>query len=347
MFGSSLVATFRFLGQAWQQHRQTRYTRARVHELLTVTRDPEDKLSRLFDIVLVSMIVLNILAVMLESVASISGSYQQPFFVFEAFSVAIFGLEYLLRVWSCIEQERYRRLGPIWGRLRYMISPMALTDLVAILPFFIILSGLDSFVDLRFLRILRLRRAFKLTRYSPSMDNVFGVLRAELPTLSTIGFIFLLVIIMAASTIFALEGKSNPAFTSIPSAMRWAVASLSGFGETGGAPQTVMGRVFGLLISVAGVLLVAMVTGVLASGFTFARFKRQDAFRRSVEIALERNGGQDIDAAARAKLDFERKAMGFTALDAQLIINQVMEEHFKHDPDKLEELRRIEEDLLG
>ncbi len=347
MIAKSLVNTAAFLGAAWKQHRQTRYTRARVHELLTVSRDADDKLSRLFDIFLVSMIVLNVLAVMLESVSGYSKAFATPFFVFEAFSVVVFGTEYLLRVWSCIEDERFGKRGAFWGRLRYIFTPMALTDLVAILPFFIILSGLDSFVDLRFLRIMRLRRAFKLTRYSPTMDNVFGVLRAELPTLSTIGFIFLLVIIMAASTIFALEGKTNEAFSSIPGAMRWAVANLSGFGDAGAGPQTTAGRAFGLIISLAGVLLVAMVTGVLASGFTFARFKRQDAFRRSVEIALERNGGQEISLEGRDKLEYERKALGFTALDAQLIINQVLEEQFKHDPEKLEELRKIEEGLIG
>jgi len=132
--------------------------------------------------------VLNVLAVMLESVPSIGGPWAIQFFIFEGFLGHDLSGEYVLRVWSCIESEKWGEMGPVKGRIATRCRRLPLTDLVAIIPFFIILSGTDFF-DLRFLRILRLRRAFKLTRYSPDMSIVLGVLRDELRLLLALGFV--------------------------------------------------------------------------------------------------------------------------------------------------------------
>lgn len=342
MFGLQPAAILGFFTDVWSEHKRTTYTRSRTFTLLGVAKDPDDRLSRFFDGFLVIMIVLNVLAVMLESSASIRAAYGWPLFIFEAFSVLIFGTEYIARVWSCLEDERYAKHGALWGRIRYMLTPMAITDLVAIMPFFIILAGLDQFVDLRFLRIMRLRRAFKLNRYSPAMDSVFGVLRDELRTLGAIGFVFALVIVMSASTIYTLEGKTNEAFHSIPAAMQWALASLTPGGGMEARPETMMGRAFAAVISIAGVLLVAMITGVMASGFTYSRIKRSDAFKRSCEIQIEKNNGE-LTAEARKLLDFERRQLGFTSQDAQHLLNQVLQQAYEHDLAKLSTLRNSED----
>ena len=89
-------------------------------------------------------------------------------------------------------------------------------------------------------------------------------------------------------------------------------------------------------------MLIAMVTGVMASGFTYSRIKRSDAFKRSCEIHIERNQG-DLTNQARQQLDFERRQLGFTAQDAQHLLNQVLEAHYGHDPEKLSTLRPSEQ----
>ena len=132
--------------------------------------------ARLIGSGLMLLIAVNVLAVILETVPSIAADYRAAFYAFELFSVVVFSIEYLLRLWVCPLDPRYAR--PWTGRLRYLLSPMALLDLAAILPFY--LPFLIK-LDLRFLRALRLFRLFRLFkagRYSTSLA-LFGQVARE------------------------------------------------------------------------------------------------------------------------------------------------------------------------
>lgn len=320
-----------------------RFTRARVHEILAVTQDPQDRVGRVADMFLIGLIVLNVIAVMLESVPRIGDAYAPYFFWFEAFSVAIFLLEYILRIWSCLEVERYGEKGSFWGRVRYALSPIALTDLIAIIPFFILLSG-TTIVDLRFLRLLRLRRAFKLTRYSPDMSIVLGVLRDEMRLLLALAFVLILMVVMGSSLIFVMEGATSGPFSSIPGAMQWALRNLTTLGNANYGPESEAGRSFGMVLGVVGIVMISMVSGIFASGFTNARMKRHASLRRFVKIQIVTHGA--ITPEALALIEIERKALGFSEPDALEIINEALEEQAGLDLVALQALAKRDDRML-
>ena len=335
------VSYWQKLRVQWQAER---FTRARVYEILSVSNDPEDRVSKVADMFLVVLIVLNVIAVMIESVPAIGDPWATEFFIFEGVSVLIFLAEYMLRIWSCVENERWGEMGPIWGRIRYALSPIDLTDLIAIIPFFIILSG-TNFFDLRFLRILRLRRAFKLTRYSPDMSIVLGVLRDEMRLLLALGFVLILLVVMGSSFIFVLEGAETGPFSSIPGAMAWALRHLTTLGNTDYLPSGEAGKTFGMVLGIVGVVVIAMISGIFASGFTNARNKRHASLRRFVKIQLVLNDGE-LNASAMDAIALQRKTLGFSEPDALEIINEALEEQAGLDLAALRALAKRDDRML-
>jgi len=236
----------------------------RVHEVVGRV-DPSDRQSRVSDILIMALIVLNVGAVMLETVEELAAPYALFFRGFEVFSVAVFTAEYVLRVWSSTAGGRYE--GSVRGRLRYALTPMALVDLLAILPFY--LEFLT--VDLRFvrsLRLIRLFRAFKLARYSSSLQTLGRVLTSKREELLVTLFVVLILLIFAASAMYYAERDDQPdKFSSIPAAMWWGVATLTTVGYGDVFPITPLGKLLGAVIAVLGVGLFALPTGILASGF--------------------------------------------------------------------------------
>ena len=160
--------------------------RNRIYHILEPHRKG-DHLSRAFDLFLIILILLNTVAVMASTVESLHRQWHPQLYAFEIFSVAVFTLEYVARVWSATSAPQtasYRRApySKSWQqRLRYMFTPMALVDLAAILPFY--LSMFIAF-DLRILRLLRLTRLIKLGRYSRSVNLLYTVIRKELRVLA-------------------------------------------------------------------------------------------------------------------------------------------------------------------
>ena len=183
--------------------------------------DPDernDRISRSIDLFLIVLIAVNVLAVILETVESIETRYHEQLWLIEVISVAVFSVEYLARVWVSVEDPRFRdRSNP---RLSYMLSPMALIDLLAILPFYL---GFFLQMDLRFLRVLRLLRILKLTRYSAAMSMLLDVFREESNAFFAGFFILIVMLVLAASGAYLAEHQVQPdKFGSIPAAMWWA-----------------------------------------------------------------------------------------------------------------------------
>ncbi len=238
--------------------------RQRIHELLHV-EESDRGLERALDLFLAVLIVLNVVAVMLETVERVATPYGVLFQGFERFSLAVFLVEYLLRIWSCVEDPRYA--SPIAGRLRYALTPMALVDLAAFLPGLFPRQPLDlRFV--RLARLMRLLRGFKMTRYSVSMQTLGRVLRAKRNDLAVTAFLGVFALIIAACAIYLAENSAQPEkFSSIPASLWWAIITLTTVGYGDVYPVTIAGRMIASVIAVLGIGLFALPAGILGSGF--------------------------------------------------------------------------------
>ncbi len=226
-----------------------------------------DTPSRVFDLAIMTLIILNIFAVILETVKSIESEYSFWLRSFELFSVIIFSAEYIMRLWLCTVDFRYK--SAVKGRLKYMLSPMALIDLLAILPFYIPMIITLDLRFLRALRLMRLMRLLKIGRYSESLKKFGVVLRLKKEELGITVFIVALLLILTSSIMYYIEHEAQPdAISSIPMAMWSAVATLTTVGYGDVYPVTVLGKLLGAVIAVLGVGMVALPAGIIASGFT-------------------------------------------------------------------------------
>lgn len=228
--------------------------------------EANDPLSRVFDIFLLGLIFLNIVAVALETVDSLYEQYRSWFQSFEIFSILFFTVEYILRIWSCTVKTAYQH--PIWGRLRYMITPLALVDLLAILPFYLPLLAPQMRVG-RSLRLLRLFRVLKLHRYTDSLRILGRVLRFKQEEIFLSLFVLSILLAVASSIIYFAEHEAQPeAFSSIPEAMWWGTITLTTVGYGDVYPVTLLGRILGAILAILGIGLFALPAGILASGFS-------------------------------------------------------------------------------
>lgn len=278
----------------------------------------DDRASKLVDGSLILLILLNVVAIVLESVPAWYREWSDQFNAFELFSVVVFTIEYVLRVWSVPEDERFAEMGPVKARLRYLVTPMALIDLLAILPYY--LSVLFA-LDLRFLRVLRLLRVFKLTRYFSAMGVLLEVLREESRAFGAALFVLLVIMVLASSGIYLFEHKAQPeAFGSIPAAMWWAVATLTTVGYGDVTPITVGGKIFGACITIVGIGMVALPAGILASGFSDHLLARKTRYEDKVELAL-RDG--IITQDEQRELEEVREELSLSREDAEFIMDQM------------------------
>ena len=238
--------------------------RKRVYEILEV-RKTGDLISRGCDIFIIFLISLNIAALILESVASINGKYSSDFRYLEYFSIIVFSIEYILRLWSSVEREENKK--PVIGRIKYVIHPLSVIDLLAILPFYLPFIGLD----LRFFRIVRMMRIFrvaKLGRYSHSFQIVHKVVRGKREQLVSSLFILIMVLIFASTIMYFAENEQQPErFSSIPASMWWAVSTLTTVGYGDIYPVTGMGKFMGSVIAIIGIGMFAIPTGIIGAGF--------------------------------------------------------------------------------
>ena len=223
--------------------------------------------STLANVSIFVLIVLNVLATILGTIGSLRSEYGMAFQAFEIFSVVVFTVEYVLRVWSCVEDEEYD--GPLWGRLDFARSGPAVIDFVAIAPFYLSLG-----LDLRFVRVLRLLRVFRLAkaaRYFPAL-RLFGRVFREKKEEIVVSLAFLgMLLVMTASLIYYVERGAQPkVFGSIPDALWWSVVTVTTVGYGDAYPVTPLGQVLGGLVALLGTGIGAIPAGLLASGFTEA-----------------------------------------------------------------------------
>ncbi len=191
-------------------------------------------------------------------------------------SVCVFAVEYLLRVWSCVEDPRYR--APIVGRLRFALTPLAVVDLIAIVPAFIPAASVDLRTA-RVLRLIRILRVLKLGRYSRSLQlfgKVFSRARAEIASCM---IVLCMLMILGSSLMYFAERDAQPeAFPTIVATMWWGMATLSTVGYGDVYPITALGKLIGSVVAVLGIGFFALPAGILTTNYLSAvREMKSDA----------------------------------------------------------------------
>ncbi len=241
---------------------------------------PVERASRMFDWMIIGLILLNAVAFIVSTVESIGTAYAGLFNTIEAVSVTVFVLEYAARLALCTQHPGFRR--PVTGRLRYALRPMMIIDLLAILPALLPFVGVDL-RTLRLLRLMRLARIVKLGRYSTAIQSIGRVFVSRREELAVTVGLMLVLIVIAASAMYFAENEAQPQhFSSVPASFWWAVATLTTVGYGDVYPITALGKVIGGIIALLGVGLVAMPTGILAAGFS-EEMHRARAERRKAE----------------------------------------------------------------
>ncbi|MEZ4898530.1 MAG: ion transporter [Saprospiraceae bacterium] len=219
-----------------------------------------------FDYGIMALILLNFVAVVLETIPIIYAHYGHLLWIFEVISIIIFSIEYLLRIY--ISDLTHPSASRIQSALKFIRSPFGLIDLFSILPFY--LPFLIK-VDLRFLRILRFMRFFrvlKINRYNSSLNLIWSVIKEKKSELAVTGFVTFLVLTMASFFMYFVEGQAQPdQFPNVLACFWWAIATLTTVGYGDVYPITPLGKLVSGLIAIMGIGLVALPTGIISAGF--------------------------------------------------------------------------------
>lgn len=230
--------------------------------------EAQDAGGRVFKVSLMCLILLNVLAVILGTVPRYEARFGTTFRAFECFSVVVFTIEYVLRLWSSTSDPRFA--GTIKGRFLCAKDPYSLIDLVAILPFYLPMLLPFDLRFLRSLRLLRLPQILKLAKYSSAMKGVVKALRESSMEILLGAYLVLIFLVIGSGILYFVENEYQPQkFSSIPATMSWLLAKLTFLDYYDFNPVTRFGKALGMLlmfVGLGGVFLLP--ASVLSSAFT-------------------------------------------------------------------------------
>jgi len=299
---------------------QGKTIRSTVFALFNATPQSHS-VNKYIDHVVIMSVLVSVVCIVLETVQEINSVWSAQFHTLDLITVAIFSIEYVLRVYSCVELKEYEM--PIKGRIKYMLSASALVDLVAICPFYIDIF-LSKSIDLRFLRIFRLTRLLKLTRYTGTLNTLVKAVQREKYVLMAAAFMMFLMIILTASLGYMFEHDAQPdKFESIPTSMYWAVVTLASVGYGDITPVTPLGRLMTVVVSFVGIGIFAIPAGLMASSFTDQLRLDRNIFEDEVRKLVTSDQFTDED---RENLALEAERLHLSEAVFQEIIKKVEQE---------------------
>ena len=232
-------------------------------------------ISSIFDDTILALIVFSVVSVFICT-------FKIPDWLFrilihiEFISIIIFTIEYALRIWTA--NLLYPELNPIRARIRYITSPMAIIDLIAILPILVPVLHTYNLVGVRVFRLVRLLRIFKLNRYSEALAAIGEVFRYKSQQMIASVFFVFMILILASLLIYYAEHDAQPdQFENAFSGLWWAVATLTTVGYGDLYPITPLGRFLGAVIAILGIGMVAVPTSILSAGFLETLEKQMSA----------------------------------------------------------------------
>jgi voltage-gated potassium channel len=280
-----------------------------------------DRASHACEIFIASLVVANVVAIILESVHSIHEAYEAYFHIFDLVSVMVFSLEYVLRVWTYSEKYTGPGDSPWKGRKEYVFSMFGLVDFFSTIPFY--LQLLFPGADLRVLRMFRLLRIFKLSRYNSAMEDMLEAIKSEWDSFSSAMFLLFISCLLFSSLIYIIEGHDQPdVFPSIPAAMHWFVLTIiSGWGNVD--PVTYLGTVLVIITQVLAIALAAILTGVVATAYTAQVQRRESIYEMEVREVL---ADGVVSEEEKQKLKTLQAKYGMSDEQVDAIANQVKAE---------------------
>ena len=258
-----------------------RTLRQKVDALMNET-PTSGRLHHQLDLIFIIFIISSVAAVFLETIPAVYDPLKLEFYWFDRIAIAVFTVEYLLRLYAAPEQEPHQ--SALSGRFVFIKKPGSLVDLIAIAPFY--LQFLFS-VDLRFIRILRVLRVLKLTRYNTALTTFAMVLKREKRAFYAAMFITVLITILSGAIVYEFEHAVQPEkFDTMPRAMYWAVITLASVGYGDISPVTPIGQAFTMVLALLGIGIVALPAGILGSAFSDQLHQQREQMLKSVEDAF-------------------------------------------------------------
>lgn len=290
--------------------------RQKVYALVNETPD-SGKLHEIFEFFIVLWILISVASVILESVDSINYYFHVEFIIIDTIAVAIFSTEFLMRIYSCTEDPKYQHW--LAGRINFSRQFSSLIDIVAIAPFFLE-SLLDHLFDLRFLRVFRLMRLFKLGRHSAATKSLFYVIQREWPVMKAAIFIMLMLVMLAACLGYLFEHEAQPdKFENIPQSIYWAVITLASVGYGDISPVTPAGRTITIILALLGIGIFAIPAAILASAFSDQLRIERETMKQELYEML---GDGKISAEERMIIDAEAKRLHLSKAEVDRLLEK-------------------------
>mgnify|MGYP006155019995 FL=1 len=311
--------------------------RQKVYALVNETPD-SGKLHEIFEFIIVIWVLISVASVILESVDSINYYFHVEFIIIDTIAVAIFSTEFLMRIYSCTEDPKYQHW--LAGRINFSRQFSSLIDIVAIAPFFLE-SLLDHLFDLRFLRVFRLMRLFKLGRHSAATKSLFYVIQREWPVMKAAIFIMLMLVMLAACLGYLFEHEAQPdKFENIPQSIYWAVITLASVGYGDISPVTPAGRTITIILALLGIGIFAIPAAILASAFSDQLRIERETMKQELYEML---GDGKISPEERTIIDAEAKRLHLSKAEVDRLLEKAKIElglmthpdpkgHSHHDP---------------
>lgn len=251
---------------------ELRALRQKTYRLLEPTAWPKKGLSPV-NLFLVILIFVAVVGAVIETEPLIVDGRQWLFDDLELAIGVIFLVEYVARVWIAVDNPRFQ--SSRFPRLRYMRSPIAIIDLLAVLPTLFAFGGASSLL-LRFFRVLRMLRLAKLGRTSKAWQHIREAIYERRYEFALILGLLLVTILVSASLLYLAEAEAQPdKFGSIPRALWWAIVTLTTVGYGDAYPVTALGRFLAGLIAITGVTVIALPTGIFAASFSEGMERRR------------------------------------------------------------------------
>ena len=258
--------------------------------------------SHVFDVIITSFILGSVVIVFAVTF-DLPGNVVWSLNVFEDIASVVFSIEYLLRIVTA--DLIYRESGQLRSRIKYVLSPMAIIDLVAILPFWLPMFLPASMLGIRAFRLVRLLRIFKLNRYFDAMRLIGGVIESKKRELLGSMFFVLILMLVSSLLMYSAEHEAQPqAFSNAFSGLWWAVATLTTVGYGDICPITTLGRVLGAIIAFSGIAALAIPTGIITSGLT-EHMSKGKKIQKELERQRQKDVTHDMELTRQHERDLE------------------------------------------